>query len=83
MFNGLFFFFSCGVYSSTLCQPGATNHITSLVGWGVDSKNTPYWILRNSWATSWGLSGYALFKRGVNMCSIEQFAGFPYIYYIG
>jgi len=35
------------------------NHIVSLVGWG---KNTTsgeeYWVLRNSWGTEWGESGF-------------------------
>lgn len=44
-------------------------HAVSIVGWGVEKtpitlddgtilKNTPYWIVRNSWSTSWGLNGY-------------------------
>lgn len=57
-----------GVYqnTSTTCPGGsvdprcdftATNHAISLVGWD-DSDGTGYWILRNSWGTSWGEDGY-------------------------
>eukprot|EP01105_Mastigella_eilhardi_P018624 TRINITY_DN4324_c0_g1_i14.p1 TRINITY_DN4324_c0_g1~~TRINITY_DN4324_c0_g1_i14.p1 ORF type:complete len:335 (+),score=57.52 TRINITY_DN4324_c0_g1_i14:165-1169(+) len=34
-------------------------HYVSLYGWGRDSRNdTPYWIGRNSWGTSWGEHGW-------------------------
>ena len=51
-----------GVFEDTQtdCPSGAyttTNHAVSLVGWGTDNQGL-YWILRNSWDTGWGESGY-------------------------
>jgi cathepsin X len=49
------------------------DHEISIVGWGVDpSTNTPYWLGRNSWGTSWGWnSGLFQIARGINNCAIE------------
>lgn len=44
-------------------------HAIVIVGWGVEKsdiklkdgrilKNTPYWIVRNSWTSNWGIGGY-------------------------
>lgn len=52
-----------GVYEDSLtsCPYGdytATNHAVALVGWGSDKEHGDYWILRNSWGSSWGEKGY-------------------------
>jgi C1A family cysteine protease len=48
--------------SGSPCYLTATNHAISLVGWGHDATYGLYWILRNSWGTSWGESGYMRIK---------------------
>ena len=54
--------YSGGVWSdNNSCTNGAyttTNHAISLVGWGHDASKGDYWILRNSWGSSWGENGY-------------------------
>lgn len=44
--------------SSSPCYNTPTNHAIALVGWGTDATTGDYWILRNSWGTSWGENGY-------------------------
>lgn len=46
-----------------------TNHAVSLVGWGHDNTAGDYWILRNSWGSSWGESGYM--RIGVNSARVS------------
>ena len=45
-------------------------HAVEIVGWGVDG-GVPYWQIKNSWGTEWGMNGYFRMLRGVNNCQIE------------
>ncbi|MEA3333740.1 MAG: C1 family peptidase [Pseudomonadota bacterium] len=41
------------------CYYTSTNHCVALVGWqDTNTKGGGYWILRNSWGSSWGEDGY-------------------------
>ncbi|MEW5871816.1 MAG: C1 family peptidase [Chloroflexota bacterium] len=44
-----------------------TNHAVVAVGW--NDANGGYWIIKNSWGTSWGTAGY--FNVGYNTCAIQ------------
>ena len=80
----LFFKKRSGVYSDPACIVADENdvdHAVVIVGYGTTTATatvpaTPYWIVRNSWGTGWGLSGYFLIKRGVNMCNIESWTAY-------
>uniref|UniRef100_A0A7S2VTM3 Peptidase C1A papain C-terminal domain-containing protein n=1 Tax=Zooxanthella nutricula TaxID=1333877 RepID=A0A7S2VTM3_9DINO len=39
------------------------NHVVQLVGYGTDPHGGDYWLVRNSWGTSWGESGYIRLRR--------------------
>lgn len=54
--------YSSGVYDMSKDYGSKGGHSVTLVGWGVSSSNEPYWILRNSWGTTWGESGYMRLK---------------------
>merc|ERR1712100_560203 len=54
-----------GVYDRD-CGSGA-GHAVAAVGYSSD-----YWIIRNSWGSSWGQHGYIYFKKGANLCGIES-----------
>lgn len=50
----------------------ALNHAMALVGYGTDTvTGLDYWVIRNSWGTSWGIEGYMLVRKGVNRCGVE------------
>ena len=61
-----------GVYTDTTCTAKPINHAVNVVGWGA-LNGVNYWVVRNSWGTGWGQTGYVLMKRGVNMCQIETY----------
>jgi len=58
-----------GVFEDTT---GDTNmvHEVSIVGFGVEDSK-PYWLIRNSWGTHWGESGFMKLIRGKNNLAIE------------
>jgi cathepsin X len=65
--------YSGGIFS----QPrllSIPNHVLAVVGWGVsdDDDATEYWIVRNSWGSSWGESGFARVKMGGDNLGIER-----------
>ena len=59
-----------GVYDGR--EPFETNHMVSVVGWGVSRENKPYWIVRNSWGEYWGEMGLFRVERGDNVLGLEQ-----------
>merc|ERR1712004_112297 len=56
--------YSSGVYDSD-CGDASDGHCLAVVGYTED-----YWIIRNSWGSSWGQDGYMYFQRGSNLCNI-------------
>jgi len=68
-----FMSYKSGVYSEPDCKTNILGyHAMTIVGYGT-LNNLPYWIIRNSWGTSWGASGYILFLRGTNLCDVEKY----------
>lgn len=58
-------------------DPMKVNHAVVAVGYGLTDKSEPFYIIRNSWSSNWGMEGYFWFKRGENLCGISDCASYP------
>ena len=65
-----FVHYKTGVYSH---QTGAQlgGHAIKVIGYGTESGND-YWLVQNSWTTTWGDGGYFKIARGTDECGIED-----------
>jgi len=66
--------YTSGVFSGTCGQN--LDHGVLLVGYGSDNS-TPYWLVKNSWGTSWGEQGYIRMIRGQDECGLANMASYP------
>merc|ERR1712118_569926 len=68
-----------GVLTSAACGPmGAMyqDHCVMAVGFN-STAPTPYWIVRNSWASTWGEEGYIYLEMAKNTCGLADDATIP------
>jgi cathepsin F len=52
------------------------DHCVHLVGFNTNKAGVKYWIVKNSWADTWGEKGYINLKFGSNMCGVADEATF-------
>lgn len=78
--QSIFQLYTGGVISASSCGSNL-DHAVLLVGFG--SSGTNYWLVKNSWGTSWGVSGYAMLQRsgvtGPDTCGIQLTAVHPVV----
>jgi cathepsin F len=67
--------YSSGIYSYSDCSSefSSLDHCIQLVGY-----TEKYWIVRNSWADSWGVAGYIYLEAGHNTCGVADEVVFPH-----
>jgi len=63
--------YKSGIFNATNCGTDL-NHGAAVVGWGT-ANGVEYWLMRNSWGTSWGESGYMRIQivSGDGICGIN------------
>jgi len=69
-------FYIEGVFEDPFCGT-ALDHGVLIVGYGNEidwfGEYIEFWIIKNSWGTSWGEDGYIRLERGSNQCGINLF----------
>jgi cathepsin L len=70
-----FMHYQGGVYRPTAFS--GLDHGVLLVGYGTEN-GTDYWLVKNSWGTTWGLNGYVKIARNQNNAAgIASYAVYP------
>merc|ERR1711970_926864 len=74
-----FQFYKTGVYYEKACDQDKMEHAVLVVGYGNDIlSGHDYWIVKNSWGTSWGEDGYIhMIRNKDNNCGIATHASYP------
>jgi len=76
----VFQMYSSGVLDSTNCGT-RIDHAVLAVGWGTDATAGDYWIVKNSWGTSWGNEGYVWIAivDGIGICGVQSGPYQPFV----
>ena len=74
----VFQLYTSGIFDNTKCGDNL-DHAVALVGYGTEGGQD-YYILRNSWGTTWGESGYMRIADngdGAGICGVQSAAVYP------
>ncbi|KAL4627061.1 hypothetical protein ACB092_05G140100 [Castanea dentata] len=72
-------FYSSGIFTGD-CGTELDHGVTA-VGYGITAQGTKYWLVKNSWGTSWGEDGYIRMQRDTRakegLCGIAKDPSYP------
>ncbi|XP_054277430.1 procathepsin L-like [Macrosteles quadrilineatus] len=73
-----FLLYKSGVYMEPACSSQDLDHYVLVIGYGTTRNGEDFWLVKNSWGTSWGMRGYIMMARNHdNMCGIATQASYP------
>jgi len=64
-------YYQGGVVTAASCGT-SIDHCVQLTGYSANVQGYQAWIVRNSWGTGWGYSGYLYVQYGQNACAINE-----------
>jgi len=71
--------YKSGVYYEASCYENILDHAVLVVGYGTQN-GLDYWLVKNSWGTSWGENGYIQMSRNRNNnCGIATQPAYPHV----
>lgn len=67
-----------GIYTDTQCGQDEESLNHGVLAVGYDTENgVDYWIIKNSWGTTWGEKGYMRAAKNVNLCGLRDDTSYP------
>jgi len=66
-----FMYYKNGVYKRSSAANFEGGHAVRVIGWGSE-YGKDYWLVANTWGTSWGIDGVFKIIRGTNDCGFEN-----------
>jgi len=74
-------FYAGGTYQGSCADQ--INHAVTAIGYGTDEQGQKYWLLKNSWGTTWGENGFMKILRDSGnsggLCDIAKMSSYPNI----
>ncbi|GAM19259.1 hypothetical protein SAMD00019534_024340, partial [Acytostelium subglobosum LB1] len=69
-----------GVYYEPGCSSTELDLAMLVVGYGIQTPSTGYWIARNDWGVDWGVNGYIMMAKDKhNNCGIASAGNYPIV----
>nr|AJF94916.1 cathepsin L7 [Nephilengys cruentata] len=77
--HNTFINYKSGIFDEPKCRTDIPSHAVLVIGYGTENGKD-YWLVKNSWGTSWGIDGYIMMARNKNnQCGIASRASFPLV----